>query len=264
MQPLAKISLGALWEETAAFLRAELALVAPVALLCFGLPMIVLLLAMPVPADGRLQPGPWLWWLLPCGLLSMLGSLSVSALALRPGASVRECLAMGLKRMPTAIGLELLNAALQAALALPIALAALAEGSAGGEPGPASLIANLAGLAFIIWLYVRVLPIWALLSERPMTPFDALRGSFRATRGRYGQLLLLRIVGAVAGFIALMVLVLPIDALFALLGRLPGLSGIANLLGFIATGAVVAALMAIWTVYVARLYRRLEGSISGT
>jgi hypothetical protein len=59
------------------------------------------------------------------------------------------------------------------------------------------------------------------------------------------------------------VLVVPIALLFDVVGRLTGTGEICQLLGLLANGAVVAAILAIWTVYVARLYRRLSAASNG-
>ena len=39
-----------------------------------------------------------------------------------------------------------------------------------GGAGPFAMLVNLADIAVMIWLFVRVLPIWAVLADRPQTP----------------------------------------------------------------------------------------------
>lgn len=264
MSDLVKISLGTLWDETIAFLRAELSLVLPVAFLGFGLPMILMLLAVPTDAaeNGKLAFGPWMLWFLPCGLLSMIGSIGLSAMALHPGASVKECLGIAIARLPGGIGLVILNLGVQMALGLPLALATMAEVAISGAAGPIASIANLAVIAVLIWLFVRVMPVWALLAERPMTPWQAARGAFLLTRGQYRKLLLLRVMATCAGLLTLLALLIPIGAVFTILGRVTGATEVAQTLSFVATGAVFAVLLAIWTIYVARLYARLAAGSS--
>lgn len=253
------VALGAVWEETVAFVKAEWNLLLPVALLGFGLPMLGLLLSVPVDVAqaGKLEPGPWMFWFLPCGLLSMTGSLAVSALALRPGSSVRECLMLAVSRLPGGIGLFLLNIVVQIALAVPLTVASLIETQLTGKPGPIWMMTNLAVLAITIWLFVRVLPVWAVLSERPQSPWVAVLEAFRLTRGHYPKLLLLRLVGASAGMLVMVVLLIPIGGVFAVLGKVTGSQDISQMLAFVAVAAVFAVLAGIWTVYVARLQRRL-------
>ncbi len=200
-----RISLGSVWETTIGFVRAELSLLLPLALLGFGLPMVAMLLAVPMDAaaTGMLKPGPWMLWLLPCGLFSMLGSIAVSALVLTPGVSVREAILVAIARLPAALGLVLLYVGVQVALAVPLAVATLIDARVSGGAGPIAMLVNLLDIAVMIWLFVRILPIWAVLADRSQSPFDAVRTAFRLTRGCYARLLLLRIVMAVAATLAI-------------------------------------------------------------
>ncbi|MGN6122715.1 MAG: hypothetical protein ACTHOJ_07130 [Sphingomonas oligoaromativorans] len=266
MRDRTDLALGAIWEETVAFVRAELSLLLPVAMLGFGLPTVVMLLAVPMEATqvGMLKPGLWMLWFLPCGALSMLGSLAVSALALRPGVSVRESLGVAVSRMPSALGLFLLYVGLQLAMAVPLGLISVIELKLAGRIGPVSMIANLACIAVTIWLFVRLMPIWAVLSDRAQRPWEAVRAAFRLTRGCYPKLLLLRVVMVFASLLLMLVLLIPIGAIAQLIGTLAGGASVSILLSFIATGLMVAMIGGIWTVFVARLYRRLDASVNGS
>ncbi|WP_281042840.1 hypothetical protein [Sphingomonas oryzagri] len=256
------LSLGAVWEETVAFLKAELSLVAPLSLLGFGLPMVALLLA--VPADsaitGKLQPGPWMFWVIPCLFVSMLGSLAVSALVLTPNISVRESIAIAIRRIPAGLGLAAFYVGLQVALSIPLALADLAEGGA----GPISTLVYLAGVAFMIWVFVRVMPIWAVVAERPQSSWASVTRAFALTRFCYVRLLALRFVMLLAVVVTLIVLLIPIGAVTRLVGALSGNQNIGFVLSFVCMGIIVAGMVGTWTVFVALLYRRLEADNSGT
>jgi hypothetical protein len=266
MRDKTNLALGAIWEETIGFVRAELSLLLPLAMLGFGLPTVVLLLAVPMDAAevGMLKPGPWMLWFLPCGILSMLGSLAVSALALRPGVSVRESIGISIARLPSALGLLLLYVGVQVVMALPLALAGLIELRVSGAVGPVSMLVNLAGIAITIWLFVRLMPIWAVLSDRPQSPTLAVRAAFRMTRGCYPKLLLLRVVMVFVSLLLMLVLLIPIGAIAQLIGTFAGGPSVTILLSFIATGMMVAMIGGIWTVFVARLYRQLEGVLAGS
>jgi hypothetical protein len=225
----------------------------------------MMLLAVPVDAaeSGKLVAGPWMIWFLPAGLLSMMGSLGVSALAVHPGASVGECLRVVLARLPSAFGLVLLNFAAQIVLGLPALLVNLLEMKLVGSAGVFTAVANLAVLAATIWLFVRVMPIWAVLAHRPLGPVPAARAVFAVTQGHYRKLLLLRVVALGAGMLALLAMLVPIGVLFALIGRASGADEVAQALSYIATGVAFSALMALWTIYVAKLYVRLAASSNG-
>jgi hypothetical protein len=257
-----RISLGSVWETTIGFVRAESSLLLPLALLGFGLPTVAMLLAVPIDAAeaGMLKPGAWMFWLLPCGLFSMLGSIAVSALVLTPGISVRESIGIAIARLPAAIGLLVLYVGLQVVLAVPLALATLIDQRVSVGAGPFVMLVNLLDIAVMIWLFVRILPIWAVLADRPQSPMTAVRTAFRLTRGCYARLLALRIVMAVAAMIAMLVLLIPIGAVTQLIGMATGDTQLAIILSFVATGVVMAGVIGLWTVYVARLYRALEAA----
>ena len=265
MRDRTDLALGAIWEETIAFVRAELSLLLPVAMLGFGLPTVVMLLAVPMEATqvGALKPGLWMLWFVPCGILSMLGSLAVSALALRPGVSVRESLGVAIARMPSALGLLLLYVGLQLAMAVPLGIVSLIELKLAGAVGVVSMVMNLACIAVTIWLFVRLMPIWAVLSDRAQRPLDAVRSAFHLTRGCYPKLLLLRMVMVFASLLLMLVLLIPIGAIAQVIGALAGGPSVTIMLSFIATGLMVAMIGGIWTVFVARLYRRLDASVNG-
>jgi hypothetical protein len=255
------LSLGAVWEETVAFLKAELSLVAPLSLLGFGLPMVALLLAVPTNSaiDGKLQPGPWIIWMLPCGFVSMVGSMAVSALVLTPNISVKEAIAIAIRRIPVGLGLFALYFALQIVLSLPLWLAGLVE----GQPGPISLLIYLASLAFVIWMFVRIMPIWAVVVERRQSPLASVMRAFALTRFCYVRLLALRLVMLLAVVVTLVVLLIPIGAVSRLVGMLAGSQNVGLVLSFVCMGGLVAAIVGTWTVYVALLYRRLAADSSG-
>jgi len=255
-----RISLGSVWEEAIGFVRAERSLLVPLALLGFGMPTVAMLLAVPMDAAeaGLLKPGTWMLWLLPCGLLSMLGSIAVSALVLTPGVSVRESIMVAVARLPAAVGLLLLYVGVQVVLAIPLALATMIDLRLSGGGGPIAMLVNLLDIAVMIWLFVRILPIWAVLADRPQSPWTAVRTAFRLTRGCYARLLALRIVMGVAATLAMLVLLIPIGAVAQLIGMATGNTQVSVILSFVATGVVIAAVVGLWTVYVARLYRALE------
>jgi uncharacterized membrane protein YesL len=157
------------------------------------------------------------------------------------------------------LGLFLLYVGAQVVLGVPLGIAGVLEGGA----GPISTLVYFACLALVVWLFVRVMPIWAVLADRPQSPWTAVRTAFRLTRSCYARLLLLRVVMAAAAMLALVVLLIPIGAISRLIGVAVGSPDAALVLSYVGTGVVMAGVAGLWTVYVARLYRQLEGVISG-
>ncbi len=257
---LERISLGAVWQETATFMRAELALVTPIALAGFGLPVVILQLLIPDTITPDTVSGPWMWALLPYALFSMTGTLAISALALRPGISVQESLTLALRRLPVAIGVALIALAILLGAMVIVSIAAGIERATLGRSGPVFAVGLLVLLAATISLLVRVLPVWALIVDREDGPIATLRTALTATRSRYLRLLLLRAAAWVSQILILLVLWVPMADILNLLGRAASSVALGQLLALIAGGLVMSGILATWTVYVARLSRRLGPS----
>ena len=90
---MATLSVAAAWDETVAFVRREGRLLFPVSFMLIALPAALAEALSPAGAAGEPPaPGPWLLIFPVALLLSAIGNLAISALALRPGASVAEAL----------------------------------------------------------------------------------------------------------------------------------------------------------------------------
>lgn len=260
------IALGTVWEQAWRFCRAEAGLLAPLALLGFGLPLVVLDLVMPEKwlADGRVEPGLWMLWIPPHLLFSLLGTLSISALTARGGISVREALLTGIGRMPAGIAVALLGFGAVMAVSLPVGIVAGIESALLGKPGPLSLVAYLAALVALAWLAMRLLPVWAAIAGTRDGGWAGARRTFALTRGLAGHMLLLRIVAWVSQIVVMSVVMLPARAIFTVLGRVTGGADITDLLAMLTGSAVAATVVTLWTVFVAMLYRQVEACSSGT
>lgn len=255
-----RISLGAVWQETAAFMRAEAALVAPVALAAFGLPVILLQLLIPEKLSPETAAGPWMWALIPYALCSMTGTLAISALALRSGISVAESLMLALRRLPVAIAVALIALGALIAAMLLVSVAGGIERGTLGRSGPVFAVALFALIAAMISALVRALPVWTLIAQGEDGPVVTLRAALRLTRGRYLRLLLLRAVAWVSQVVILLVIWVPLADILNLLGRAAKSASLGELLALVAGGLVMSAIIATWTVYVARLSRTLASS----
>ena len=128
---MANISIGKAWEETLPFVAREASLLFPVALLFIALPFVILGEMTPKGlADWSAAPnGPMptvpasYWWALVLAVvLVWFGSLTVIALALRPGISVAEALKLALHRLPVLIGTNVLAGFLLFAVILLVSI----------------------------------------------------------------------------------------------------------------------------------------------
>jgi hypothetical protein len=261
-----KISLGAVWEEAFAFCKAEATLLAPLALLGFGLPLVVLDLVMPekLIVDGAPATGPWMLWIAPYALMSLIGTLSVTALTTRGGISVREALHIAVSRLPAGITVALLGFGAIVLSSIPVGIVAGVEASLTGKAGPGFLLSYLVVLVGLAWLAMRLLPVWAAVATGRVNGWLTVRATLALTRGLALQLLLLRIVAWLSQFLVMTVLMLPTRAVCDLVGRLTGATALTDLAATLIGSAVAAAVVTLWTVYVAKLYRRMDAASSGT
>ncbi len=135
---MATMSIGKAWQEAVAFVAREATLLFPVALLFVALPGLILQEMTPpelaawslAPTASTMPAVPASYWLglIVAVLLVWFGSLTLFALALRPGISVGEALRLGFHRLPVLIGTAL---AVIGAL-MVVVLAARVEGAGGG------------------------------------------------------------------------------------------------------------------------------------
>jgi hypothetical protein len=254
---MAQISIGRVWDEAWGFVRAEAALLVPVSLATIGAAMLLLTQVIPDPVNDRLPQGPWLLWLLPVYALMLTGIIAISALVLRPGISVSESFRLALRRLPIAAAMVVLLIALSVVASVPVALASLIDVQRGGAPGGLTALANGAMLAVTVWLWVRLLPMWAVVADKRATPLAVFRDSFAVTRGVAGRLLGLTLIALAAATVVGAALLFAGGAVLMIVGRAIGGTELASLLVALLMAILAAAATALWTVLVAVLYRQL-------
>ena len=259
---MAGISIGRVWDETWAFVRAESALLLPVSLATIGAAMLLLTQVIPDPVNDRLPRGPWLLWLIPVYALMLTGVIATTALALRPGTSVAESLQLALRRLPMGGAVVMILAAMSVVASVPVALVSLVEMRGGGAPGALTGLANGAMLAVTVWLWVRLLPMWAVVAEGRPTPFAVLRDSFTLTRGVAGRLLGLALIAVAGAVVVGAALLFSGGAVLMIVGRALGGAAMGALLVSILMAILVAVATTLWTVMIAFLYRHLAAARS--
>ncbi len=255
---MARISIGRVWDETWAFVRAEAGLLLPVAGATSGAGMLLLMLVMPDLVGNQLPQGPWMLWLLPFYALSLVGLLATTALALKPGISVREGLVLAIRRLPASAAVVMLLVAISLGAGLPVALIGAIEAGGGGRVGPATAFANLVMFVALAWLSVRLLPIWPMVIDRIVTPVTALKESFALTRGHGPRLLGVVLLALVAASLIGAALLFAGGATLMILGKALGGERVGSLLVAILLAAIVSIAATVWAVFVAFLYRQLS------
>jgi hypothetical protein len=262
---MAALSIGKAWEESLAFIKREGSLLFPVALLFLSVPMAVLQLMIP-PDYMQMAPGQTLASLPPlpgtvkvamivAGIVMLIGSLAVYALALRPGISVAEAIRLAIGRLPVVLGASLLvGVALMFVLfgaAMIGGLLSVVTGKGGGV-----VLAAVAMLAAMLYVSARMLPLSALVIDRRPGVVAALRETLSLTRGQAGRLAAFILVS----LILILVVQIAVQSVFGIVGTLllgqEGGRSISNIAVALAAGAVNVYLM----VFTARIYRQLEAA----
>jgi hypothetical protein len=254
---MARVSIGRVWDETWAFLRAESALLFPVSAATIGVAILLLMVVMPEPVEGQLPRGPWMLWLLPFYGLSLLGMLANTALALMPGISVREGLGLAARRLPVGFAVVLLLTAISLLAGIPVALVSTLEAGQSGAGGAGTALANFIVLAALAWLSVRLLVVWPTVMDRPLSPIAAVREAFALTRGYGARLLGLILLAVVAAGLIGAALLFAGGSVLMVIGRSLGGERLGSLLVTLLMAAIVSVAATIWAVFVAFLYRQL-------
>ncbi|MGC4250411.1 MAG: hypothetical protein QM605_02800 [Sphingobium sp.] len=260
---MAALSIGKAWEDSLAFIRREGSLLFPVALLFLSVPMAILQLMIP-PDYMQMAPGQTLASLPPLpgtvklamivgGIVMLIGSLAISALALRPGISVAEALRLAVGRLPAVLGASLIVGAgllfILFAAAMIGGLLSVAIGKAGGVA-----LAAIVMLAGMIYVSTRMLPLSAVIIDRRPGVIAALRETFALTRGQVGRLAVFLIVAV----IVILVIQIAVQSIFGILGTLTLGREAGRSIGDIAVALAAGAANVYLMVITARIYRQLE------
>jgi len=200
---MANLSITAAWEESVAFVRREGRLLFPVSFMLIALPVAVTEALTPASAAG--QPpasGAWLVLFPVALLLSAIGNVAITSLALRPGISVGEALRHGAARLPALLGVALIAGIASfilfmlivtvAVSAVPGAVDAAKAGAANEAFTKAVVLAMVALLPLAAYFGARLLLITPLAAGEEGGPFRLIARSWTLTKGH-----VLRLIGLV-------------------------------------------------------------------
>ncbi len=259
---MAGLSISAAWNETAAFVRREARLLLPIAFLFIALPGAVLQMAIPTPVEGEMPAGGAWLLLLPLTFgLSLIGTLAILWLSLRPGSSVGEALQVGLRRFLPVFGALLLIGLGALLIALPLLLTVASAGATPPSTGMAAvaLLLFLLMLGAYLLLWIRLILVSAVGTVEPLGPIAMIARSWQLTRGHFWKLL---------GFMLLMILaflvvILAFSTVFGIAIILiagpaePGSPGYYLLM--ILSAFLQAIISMIFATLTARIYAQLSG-----
>lgn len=262
---MASISIGKAWEESVAFIARESTLLLPVALLFVALPGLILQEMVPPELTQWLMTQTKTTWppvgasfwvaLVLTVVVIWFGSLTLFALALRPGVSVGEALRLSVARLPVLLGTALLLMGLFGVIVLAgaILVAVLTLIS----PAAAGLLVGLLTLALgasLIFASVRLVLLNPVVIDGTAGVRDSIRHAWALTRGHVLRLLTLLLALTVLSAIVS-------TAAQTVIGALVGLAAgpdAARLTGGIASALVSTVVQLYMLVMIARLYRQAE------
>ena len=260
-----KLSITTAWNESAEFLKGNFGALFTVALAFMALPSV----AMQALGPGQLRPGDTpptgLWMLLvPIVIvLSIVGTLAISSLALRRENVIGAAIAHGFRRFLPMLGATLLIAVGLCIVVVPIVLALGLNPESLRNPTPGAagglLLAFLLIAIIVIAVWVKLMLMTPVAAAERVGPIGIIRRSWGLTRGHFWKLL---------GFVILMIIVLlvvgmVVGLLFGLLvaavAGAPEPGSLAGLLLLLASALVNAAFGVVLTTMVARIYVQLAG-----
>jgi hypothetical protein len=262
---MASISIGKAWEESVAFVARESTLLLPVALLFVALPGLILQEMVPpeltqwMMTQAKTMPPPvganfWAALLITV-VVVWFGSLTLFALALRPGISVGEALRLSVARLPVLLGSALLLMALFALVVMAVSI--LVAVFTLISPALAGVLMGLLMIALgvaIIFASVRLVLLNPVVIDGTRGVRDSIRHAWALTRGQVWRLLAFL-------FLLTVVSVIVSTAAQTVVGALAGLvagPNAARLTSGIA-GALVSTVVQLYMlVMIARLYRQAE------
>jgi len=152
-------------------------------------------------------------------LVSSFGGLTIAALALIPGISVREALALALRRFPVMVGAVLLVALGQLALAtvVMILLTALRVSSAGEQ----SLLFGVI-LGISLFVTIRLITLAPMIVARRVSVVSAIRESWYVSQGAFWRILGTVLIYAIGAMVVSYALDFAVGVLLTLSAKAAG------------------------------------------
>jgi hypothetical protein len=254
------------WEDAIDFIKRESALLIPLALATLLVGDVIGALARPEGSGGQSSLLAN-FAVLAAAIWSIVGQLSITALVLKPGSSVGEAIAAGIRRLGKVLAVALILGVALALAMLPVVAALV---SAGFDPAVPDSVRNVptwaavyTGFLAIVtaWFAARLTLINPLLVDRNPGLLEAIRTGFGLTRGIVAQIIVVLIIYIVVLVIMLNAVRFVAGSLFALLTGAVGSPFLGRVLTALMSGIVATALSLVAAVFVAMLYRRVSARL---
>lgn len=263
---MSRVSFGDVWDRTRAFAGRESALLAPVALACFALPMIVWAMVAPEAMDPMKPPPPgaWMIWPIPLLILQLVGLLTLSALALTPGISVREAFRQATWRLPVALGILLVALGIGLLLAIAIGVVTGALMIAGLSKESVSGLTLTLFLVVLLVASARLMVLWPIVAAGREGPIGALRRAFQLSSGDFWRLFGLLLLALTVSMVLTAAVEMAGGSMMLILGRMIGNEALGRMLGEALSAIILSLWQMVTVVYVAFLYRAYAGDDKAT
>lgn len=256
------LSISTAWNETTAFVKREAGLLFPIALAFLAIPAILFQFSMPQVEPGKTpEPGAWMLFILPLGVVTMLGAVAISRLAIVPSQSVQDAIGHGARRLLPLVGAVALLTVGSFVVLMPLSLIIALLGL---DQRTAALAMGLVFLALLTFVWVRFLLVTPVAAVEPAGAITILKRSWRMTAGHFGKLIWFMTALIVAAVVAMLAVSLALGTVAALLFGAPAPGSIGYVLTLIVDGVLNALLAVYMNVVIARIYVQLAGgSTSG-
>lgn len=267
---MGSLSIGKAWEETSAFLSHEAGLVAPVALAMFAVPAALARWANPADDFG----GSGLGFVLFCvALLSaMIGQMTIAALAIGWSGSVGAALSKAVRRVWGMLGAVLI-VFLPLGVVAVVAMVAILGNAGITDPAkltPETLAAMpgftptaLVLMLVFLFVAVRIFPLSAVAISETSSPIKLLSRCWQLTKGHFGRLIAVLLLVLIASTVATMAVKSVIGSVMTLAAGEPQPFNLTALVIGLAEGVVTAAISAVSSGLIGRIYVQLSAARPG-
>ena len=263
---MATLSITTAWNETTQFVQRESRLLFPIAFLLIALPAGIIQLFMPTPGAPPSEVFAALALVIPLaligGILGMIGTIALSYLALRPGASVGEALQAGGRRFIFLFVAWLLIGIAAALALIPfVVVAALTSGQAAqpNQLSPAAALLLLVYFAGFLAVWIRLMLTTPIAAVEKAGPIEMLTRSWNLTRGHFWRLLGFAILFALAAGIAIFAISAIVGIVIFLIAG-PPLPGTTSMILVLLVWAILqSAASVLAATLISRIYAQLSG-----
>jgi hypothetical protein len=252
-----KLSIATAWEESTAIVRRDFGRLFLIAFGLVSLPGVIFQSMAPQAVPGQQpEPGAWALFIIPVLILSTLGTVTISLLALSSQRQPGDAFARALRRFLPVLGAALLLGVLAALAAIPFLVLVAFVAS---QPQTAAFSTLVVFFVIFVFLWVRLMLMTAVGAAEEGGAIAILKRSWALTRGHFWRLF---------GFVMLFIIVFVVltmavtfvgGSLIVLVAGNPQEPGLARTLLGLLGGVVNAVVVLYFTVVLARVYVQLSG-----